>query len=159
MNVNLPDAAGDKSTRRKFLRRTSASAIVFAIVPSFVVGTSGQTPPSGKLNLAAIGVGGMGQNNLKQCTDENIVALCDVDEDYAGKVFKQYPGAKVYRDYRQMLERQKDIDAIIVATPDHTHAVIALAAIRAGKHVYVQKPLAHSVYDVRLLTEAPGNTK
>ncbi len=101
----------------------------------------------------------MGRSNLKQCAAENIVALCDVDEDYAAKTFKEYPNAKVYRDYREMLEKQKDIDAIIIATPDHTHAVIAMAAMRAGKHVYVQKPLAYSVYEARKLTEAAREHK
>jgi predicted dehydrogenase len=82
------------------------------------------------------------------------VALCDVDANYAAKVFATYPQAKVYRDFRQMLDQQKDIEAVMLATPDHTHASIAMAAMRAGKHVYVQKPLTHSVSEARALTEA-----
>ncbi len=96
----------------------------------------------------------MGANNLKACSGENIVALCDVDSKYAAGTFAAHPNAKVYRDFREMLDQQKDIEAVIVATPDHSHAVIALAAIRAGKHVYVQKPLTYSVQEARALTEA-----
>ena len=97
----------------------------------------------------------MGNNNLANCKGENIVALCDVDaEGYAAKTIAQYPKAVVYKDFRRMLDKQKDIDAVIVATPDHSHTVVGLAAIQRGKHVYIQKPLAHSVYEARLLTEA-----
>jgi predicted dehydrogenase len=131
---------------------------MFHIGAASLLARGGQSPNE-KLNIAGIGVGGMGRSNLKQCAAENIVALCDVDEDYAAKTFKEYPNAKVYRDYREMLEKQKDIDAIIIATPDHTHAVIAMAAMRAGKHVYVQKPLAYSVYEARKLTEAAREHK
>jgi predicted dehydrogenase len=101
----------------------------------------------------------MGASNLKQCAGENIVALCDVDQNYAANTFKTYPNAKVYGDFREMLEKQKNIDAVIIATPDHSHAVIGMAAIRAGKHVYIQKPLAHSVQEARLLTEAAREHK
>ena len=101
----------------------------------------------------------MGGSTLAACASENIVALCDVDSGCAAKTFAQYPRAKRYKDFRVMLDEQKDIDAVIVATPDHTHAVIALAAIQRGKHVYVQKPLAHSVYEARVLTEAARKHK
>ena len=96
----------------------------------------------------------MGAANLKALAGENIVALCDVDHDYAAKTFKDYPGAKLYSDYREMLEKQKDIEAVLIATPDHTHAVISMAAMRAGKHVYCQKPLTHDVYEARMLAKA-----
>ena len=96
----------------------------------------------------------MGKDNLSRCEGERIVALCDVDFGLAAKIFAKYPEAKRYKDFRVMLDKQKDIDAVIVATPDHTHAVIAMAAMERGKHVYVQKPLAHSVHEARLLTEA-----
>ena len=126
-----------------------------------MLGTRGQTPPSGKLNIAAIGIGGMGRNNIAKCAvNENIVALCDVDaSERTGKIFALYPKAVKYRDYREMLDKQKDIDAIIIATPDHTHAVIGMAAIKAGKHVYMQKPMAHSVQETRVLTEAARQHK
>ena len=155
-NANNPDSLPSKTSRRSFLQRSAAAAATFSIVPGYVLGTRGQTPPSGKLNIAAIGIGGMGRNNIQKCAaTENIVALCDVDAgERAGKIFALYPQAAKYRDYREMLDKQKDIDAIILATPDHTHAVIGLAAIRAGKHVYIQKPLAHSVQETRILTEA-----
>jgi len=124
-----------------------------------VLGLDGQQPPSARLNIAGVGVGGMGNHNLKQCSAENIVALCDVDQDYAAKTYKEYPQAKVFRHFREMLDKQKNIDAVIVATPDHTHAVIGMAAIRAGKHVYIQKPMAHSAYEARVLTEAARQHK
>jgi predicted dehydrogenase len=147
------------TTRRSFLRRTAVAAAAVSIVPRHVLGGPGNTPPSEKLNIAGIGVGGMGQNNIAACAAENIVALCDVDFALAGKIFERYPQAKRYKDFRVMLDQQKDIDAAIVATPDHTHAVVAMAAIQRGKHVYVQKPLAHSVYEARLLTEAARKHK
>ena len=150
---SLPAA---KTTRRRFLQTSVLAASAISMLPQHVMG---QTSPSEKLNVAAIGVGGMGAHNLQQCAGENIVALCDVDQDYAAKTYKTYPKAKIYNDYREMLEKQKDIDAVIIATPDHSHAVIAMAAIRAGKHIYVQKPLAHSVQEARLLTEEARDHK
>ncbi|MCK4958308.1 MAG: Gfo/Idh/MocA family oxidoreductase, partial [Planctomycetes bacterium] len=135
----------NKISRRRFLGSTAIGAAAFTIVPRHVLGGRGYTAPSEKLHVAGVGIGGMGKNNVKNCSNENIVALCDVDHDHAGKIFDLYPKAKRYKDYRKMLEKQKDIDAVVIATPDHTHAVIAMAAMRAGKHVYVQKPLAHSV--------------
>jgi len=147
-------------------RQLLGSAVVagaFTIVPSYVLGANGQKPPSEKLNIATIGVGGMGGNNTRRCADagENIVALCDVDEKLPGtvRVFNEYPNAKKYKDFRKMLEEQKDIDAVIVATPDHSHTVAAMMAIKMGKHVYVQKPLTHTVYEARKLTEAARQYK
>ena len=128
------------NTRRNFLKTTVLAGSAFSLVPRHVLGGPRQKAPSEKLNIAGIGIGGMGASNLNACSAENIVALCDVDADYAAKTFATYPKAKQYRDFRQMLEQQKDIEAVIVATPDHSHAMIAMAAIRAGKHVYVQKP-------------------
>jgi predicted dehydrogenase len=144
--------------RRDFIKCAAGVAAVSAIPQSFFIGAAGKSA-NDKLNVAAIGVGGMGKNNIKNCEGENIVALCDVDQEYAGPVFEKYPDAKKYVDYREMLEKQKDIDAVIIATPDHTHATIALAAIKAGKHVYVQKPITHSVYEARILTEAAREHK
>ncbi|MBM4028153.1 MAG: Gfo/Idh/MocA family oxidoreductase, partial [Planctomycetes bacterium] len=111
-------------------------------------------------NIAAIGSGGMGGGNINACSTENIVALCDVDDRHAAGTFKKYPNAKTYRDFRIMLDNEgKNIDAVIVATPDHTHGVTAMAALKRGKHVYCQKPLAHSIYEVRKLTEAARAAK
>ncbi|MHC4497821.1 MAG: Gfo/Idh/MocA family protein [Planctomycetota bacterium] len=145
--------------RRDFLLSTASTAAAFTIVPRHVLAGSGRTLPSDKLNIAGVGLGGMGKSNLEKLSDENIVALCDVDEKYAGKVFEKYPQAKIYRDFRRMLEKQKEIDAVVVATPDHTHAVISMMAIEMGKHIYCQKPLTHSVYEARRLTEAAREYK
>lgn len=141
-------------TRRKFLAAGATATTALTIVPCCAVRARGQTPPSEKLNIAGIGVGGMGRANLNACKRENIVALCDVDEQYAAGTFKAFPNAARYTDYRIMLEKQKDIDAVVIATPDHTHAVITMAAIGAGKHVFCQKPLTHTVYEARKITEA-----
>ena len=126
----------------------------FLVLPRYVLGGPGQTPPSEKVNIAGIGVGGMGGANLRALASQNIVALCDVDPGYAAPVIKEYPNAKLYTDYREMLDRQKDIEAVVIATPDHTHAVTSMASMRAGKHVYCQKPLTHDVYESRMLAQA-----
>jgi predicted dehydrogenase len=142
-------------TRRKFLANSGLATIGLTVVPNVVLGKKyGHIAPSDKLNIAGVGIGGMGRNNLKNANAENIVALCDVDWGYADKTFKDYPKAKKFQDWRKMLDEMgKSIDAVMVATPDHTHAVVAANAITLGKHVYVQKPLTHSVYESRLLTK------
>jgi predicted dehydrogenase len=145
--------------RRTFLKRAAVATAAFQVVPGHVLGLNGQTPPSRKLNIAGIGVGGMGGSNIKNCSDENIVALCDIDPNYAAHTFKAHPGAKVYMDFREMLDKQKEIDAVVIATPDHTHATIAMACMRAGKHVYVQKPMAYSIGEARAMTEAARQHK
>ena len=143
------------NSRRGFLKKSIIIPPLF-IVPRHVLGGKGYTSPSDKLNIAAVGVRkwGMGSNNLNQCRNENIVALCDVDFNQSKPTFDKYPKAKVYKDYRDMLDKQKDIDAVIVATPDHNHAVITMKAIKMGKHVYCQKPLTHTVYEARQITKA-----
>ena len=140
-------------SRRRFIGTTAATGL-FQIVPRHVLGGPGHTPPSEKLNIAGIGFGGMGHANLLACAKEDIVALCDVDHKHAAKTFKAYPKAAAYKDYRVMLEKQKDIDAVIIATPDHTHAVISMAAMQSGKHVFCQKPLTHDIYESRMLAKA-----
>jgi len=139
--------------RRQFLGN-AAGVAAFTIVPRHVLGGPGQTPPSEKLNIAGIGIGGRGAGDLHECGSENIVALCDVDEAYAGKVFKKYPNARKWTDFRRMLDKQKDIDAVVVATPDHLHAVASMAAIKRGKHVYCEKPLTHCIWEARQIAEA-----
>ncbi len=116
--------------------------------------TSRKLSPNEKLNIAGIGVGGKGRGDLRNCSAENIVALCDVDDNRAAESYKTFPNARRYRDYRVMLEREKDIDAVIVSTPDHSHFPAAMLAIELGKHVFVQKPLTHSVDEARRLTQA-----
>jgi len=145
-------------SRRNFLRGTGAAA-VFAIVPRHVLGGAGNTPPSEKLNIAGIGVGGQGASDLQQLESQNIVALCDVDQNRAAGTFKRYPKARQHRDFRRMLDRQKDIDAVMVATPDHVHAVASITAIKMGKHVYCEKPLTHTIYEARKLAQAAREHK
>ena len=142
-------------SRRKFLKSSALGVAGLTIVPNTVLGSSfGHTSPSDKLNIAGIGVGGMGRRNLSSMNTENIVALCDVDWRYASKTFNDYPKASQFKDWREMLDKMgKSIDAIMVATPDHTHAGVAAHAMTLGKHAYIQKPLSHSVYESRLLTK------
>jgi hypothetical protein len=206
-------SAKTELTRRKFLTTAAAAAVsgavtsatTFTIVPRHVLGR-GFTPPSDTLNIAGVGVGGIGRANLIALASQNIVGLCDVDWDYAGKAFENldadiqalktrldspdpqpvpgvppvefdrvkaqkrldgmirlktehWPKAKHYQDYREMLERQKDIDAVVVATADHMHAPIALAAMDLNKHVYVQKPLTWSVEESRRLARRAKELK
>ena len=150
--------AGRKNTkvsRRKFLGGAATTVVAFTIVPRHVLGGPGQTPACEKLNIAGIGVGGKGAGDIGGVSSENIVALCDVDEKQAAGTFEKYPKAKKYKDFRRMLDKMdKQIDAVVVATPDHIHAPAAMMAIKMGKHVYVEKPLTHSVYEARQLTEA-----
>ena len=145
-------------TRRGFIE-AGAAASLLTIVPRHVLGGRGRTAPSDRLNIAGIGIGGMGAANLRELESENIVALCDVDWKYAAGTITRYPGAQVFRDYRVMLEKRKDIDAVVIATPDHTHAVITMAAMEAGKHVYTQKPLTHDVWEARQLAKAARASK
>ncbi len=146
-------------SRRQFIGGATLASAGFLIVPSHVLGQGGSKPPSQKLNIAGIGVGGQGGHDISQMTDENIVALCDVDTAHAGGTFRRYPDAKIYKDYRKMLAEQKDIDAVVIATPDHQHAIMAMAAIKMGKHVYCEKPLTHTVWEARQLAQAAREHK
>jgi predicted dehydrogenase len=148
----------NRLSRRGFMGHAAAVA-AFTVVPRRVLGGAKHVPPSEKLNIAGIGIGGRGEGNLDECRSENVVALCDVDDRYAARVFKKYPDAKKWTDYRRMLDEQKDIDAVMIATPDHTHAVIALAAIKRGLHVYCEKPLTQTVWEARQLTLAAREAK
>ena len=154
-------------SRRTFVGGVAAAAGIM-IVPRHVLGGPRYQAPSDRVNIATVGyTHGMGTSNTRECAKENnVVALCDVDESEAAqrrlarsKIPELCPKAVRYRDYRVMLERQKDIDAVIVATPDHSHAVIAMAAMQLGKHVYVQKPLTRTVSEARALTEAARRYK
>jgi predicted dehydrogenase len=150
----------NKMTRRNFLG-ASAAVAAFTIVPRNVLGGAGIQAPSDTLNVATVGIGGQGGSNTRACAGAgaNIVALCDVDDNYAANAFRSYPNAVKYKDFREMLDKQKDIEAVVVATPDHSHAVIAMAAMRRGKHVYVQKPMTKYVWEARMLTEAARKYK
>jgi predicted dehydrogenase len=128
--------------------RFAAAAMAAAatmVVPSRVLGMGGETSPNNRLNLGGIGIGGQGGEDLNEMTSENIVALCDVDWDHAAHTFKKFPKAKVYQDFRKMLDRERNIDAVVVGTPDHNHAIVSRAAIKRGKHVYCEKPLTHTL--------------
>jgi predicted dehydrogenase len=149
-----------RMNRRDFVLSGATGVAAFTIVPRHVLGGTGDAPPSEKLNIAGIGVGGRGAGDLAGVSSENIVALCDVDQVRAADTFKRYPKAKRYTDFRVMLEKEhKLIDAVVVATPDHTHAVATMMAIKMGKHVYCEKPLTHSVYEARKITEAAREAK
>jgi predicted dehydrogenase len=154
-----PKPENGNVSRRQFLSSTAALATAFTIVPRFVLGGVRNIPPSEKLNIAGIGVGGRGADNLDAVSGENIVALCDVDRQRAAPTFKRYPKAKTYADFRKMLEERKDIDAVIVATPDHIHAPATMMAIKMGKHVYCEKPLTHSIYEARMVAQAAREHK
>jgi predicted dehydrogenase len=123
----------------------------FTVVPRSVLGGNGYNAPSDKLNIACIGVGGMGYHDLKNVSSENVVALCDVDLKRSARAFNEYPSTRKYRDYREMLVKEQDLDAVTVTTPDHNHAIIAMTAIKMGLHTYCQKPLTHTIYEARQL--------
>jgi len=151
----------EKLSRRHFMGAAAAAA-AFTVVPRHVLGGAGQTPPSERVNVASIGAGGMGSGNTQACAKAgaNIVALCDVDWNRAADTFKRFPDAKQYKSFVEMLDKEnKNIDAVIVATPDHMHAIASIAAMRRGKHVYCQKPLTRLVSEARAMTEAARKYK
>jgi predicted dehydrogenase len=143
-------------SRREFLGAAGAAAATFLVVPRCAVAASGKTPPSDKVNIAGIGVGGQGGGDVRgMAGGNNIVAFADVDSKKAEKIFGEFPDAKKFKDFRKMLdEMEKSIDAVVIGTPDHTHAVTAIAAMKRKKHVYCEKPLAHSVAEVRAMMKA-----
>src|SRR5438445_8423380 len=138
--------------RRQFIYYSSLAASAIGLSGS-VRAQPRKVSPNEKLNIGGVGCGGKGSSDLQWCSSENIIALCDVDERAASGARQKYPQAKFYKDYREMLEKEKSLDAIDVATPDHMHAIIAATAIKMGKHVYCQKPLTHDVYEARTLRE------
>src|SRR5688572_81493 len=173
-------------TRRDFIADTTKVALGAMILPRHVLGGRGYQAPSATLNIAIVGAGGMGMTNMSRLLTENIVALCDVDFPYverslegrlrprqgpqvdaareaermaeSRKLQEIYTNAAKYADFREMFEKQRDIDAVVIATPDHTHAVIANMAMKAGKHVFVQKPLTYSVHEARVLARTAKET-
>lgn len=150
-------------SRRSFLETTAkagAAASLPFVVPRRVLGGAKYQAPSDTLNIAGIGVGGVGEGNVDAVAEsESIVALADIDHDYASEVFEKYPDAEKYYDYRRMFDEMGDaIDAVIIATPDHTHAKITADAMRRGIHVYTQKPLTWSVAEARHLRRLAGET-
>ncbi|MBV6519919.1 MAG: Inositol 2-dehydrogenase/D-chiro-inositol 3-dehydrogenase [Gemmatimonadaceae bacterium] len=149
----------DTLSRRDAVRELATAAAAFTIVPRHVLGR-GYRAPSDTLNVACIGVGGMGYNDVKGMAFENIAILCDVDDRSAERAYREWPSARRYRDFRVMLERERGIDAVTITTPDHVHAAAAMMALKLGKHVYCQKPLARTVGEVRALkAEAAARPK
>jgi predicted dehydrogenase len=139
--------------RRTFLKGTAAAS-AFTIVPRHVLGGPGYAAPSEKLNVAGVGVGGVGKSYIKELASENIIALCDTDLPFSKPVFETYPDAKVYQDFREMLDVEgKEIDGVVIGTPDHTHAIVANAALNMKKHVYCAKPLTKTIEESRYLTK------
>jgi predicted dehydrogenase len=145
-------------SRREVLAAGTAAATL-TIVPRHVLGGPGQNPPSNKLNIAGVGVGGMGSGDIRNVTSENVVALCDVDRRALERNAKTFPEAKLHTDFRKMLDTQKDIDGVMIATPDHNHAVVTMTALKMGKHVHCQKPLTHSVYEARTVGQTAKAAK
>jgi predicted dehydrogenase len=150
------------TTRRSFIKTAGLAAAGVTIIPRHVLG-KGYKAPSDTLYIAGIGVGGKGQSDLSSFAKSpkaNVAFLCDVDDRRAANSVKNFPKAKYYKDYRKMLDAEhKHIDAVSVSTPDHMHAVQAMAAMQLGKHVYVQKPLTHDIYEARMLTQAAKKYK
>ncbi len=150
-------------SRRNFIKNAGMAAAAFTIVPRFTLGGRGFIAPSDTVYIAGIGVGGKGESDLTGFAKNphaKIVLLCDVDDRIAADSRKNFPSAKYYKDFRVMLDNEhKGIDAVSVSTPDHTHAVAAMAAMQRGKHVYVQKPLTYSIYEARMLAEAAKKYK
>ncbi|RZK20664.1 MAG: Gfo/Idh/MocA family oxidoreductase [Pedobacter sp.] len=155
----------NKSTtnRRDFIKTSAIAAAAFMIVPRHVLGGPGYLAPSDRLIIAGIGVGGKGQSDIAMFAKSgkaDIAYLCDVDDRRAATSVKNFPKAKYYKDYREMLDKEhKNFDAVSISTPDHNHAIQALAAMQLGKHVYVQKPLTHDIYEARILTAAAKKYK
>ncbi|HEY1110203.1 MAG TPA: Gfo/Idh/MocA family oxidoreductase, partial [Opitutaceae bacterium] len=146
-------------SRRTFLKSTSAAAAAAVAFPHVMRSQAGVSPNS-KLNLACIGVGGRGANAVAALKHENLVALCDVDEARAAKTFADHPNARRFQDYRQLFDKVgNDIDAVTISTPDHMHFPIAMVAMALGKHVFVEKPMAHTVEEARILARVAREKK
>jgi predicted dehydrogenase len=147
-----------KSSRRSFLKASGLGVSAFMVVPRHVLGGAGHQAPSDRLNIASIGAGGVCAHYIESCSPENIAALCDVDDARAAETYTRYPSARRYRDFRRMLESEKDLDACIIGTPDHTHALACAAAMRSGLHVYCAKPLTRTISEARFLTDLARRT-
>lgn len=152
----------NKKTRRNFLKQGAVAGTGFFIVPRHVLGGPGFTAPSDQLAIAGVGVGGKGTSDLRNAWNDGknrVVAMCDIDPKYAASSIKAHPDAKFYTDFREMLDKHNDIDAVTISTPDHTHALVAYTAMMKGLHVYVQKPLTHTLAEARLLTRTAAEQK
>lgn len=151
-HITLEPSMSHPANRRKFLKTTGTSAATFMILHA---GSARTYAANEKLNIAGIGVGGQGNGDIQKVDSQNIVAICDVDWNRASAALKRYPNAKRFKDYRKMLaEIHSEIDAVVVATPDHHHFHASMTAVKLGKHVYCEKPLTHSIWEARQLTKA-----
>ncbi|CAN5207035.1 Gfo/Idh/MocA family oxidoreductase [soil metagenome] len=163
MTEEKPEGQSSTPTRREFLKTGAIAAASFMIVPRFVLGGKGYIAPSDRLIVAGVGAGGKGQSdiaNFAKSGKADIGFLCDVDDRRAANSVKAFPKAKYYKDWRELYDKEsKNFDAVSVSTPDHNHAIIAYHAMQMGKHVYVQKPLTHDIYEARMLTDAAKKYK
>ncbi len=151
-----PAAAG---LSRRELVGAAAAVAAFTFVPKHVLGAAGQPSANNKLNIAGIGVGGRGASDIDGVSSENIAFLCDADLRSAAETIKKHPNAKIYRDFREMLLKEhKNIDAVVIGAPDHIHAPAAIMAMKLGKHVYCEKPMAHTIYEARRMTQVARET-
>ena len=147
-------------SRRSFIATSAAATAGLTILPSNVIAGLGHKAPSDKLNIAGVGVGGRGGGVIKEVKEENIVALCDVDWNYSKGIFSEFPNAKKFWDWRVMFDKMGDsIDAVVVGTPDHNHAIVSINAMKMGKHVYCEKPLTHAVWESREMTRIASEYK
>ena len=155
---------------RRSILAAGAAVAAFNIVPASVLAQSAnkakkkqgqpQLPPSERLNLGFVGIGGKGTANIKGCSAHNIYALCDVDAVRGGESFEKYPGANRFDDWRVLLEKEaKNLDAVVISTPDHNHAVITMAAMQLGLPVYCEKPLTRTISEARIVTEYARKNK
>ncbi len=145
------------SSRREFLKQSSLASAGFFIGASSSLGKR-KISPNEKLNIAVLGTANRAGSNIKEIQNENIVALCDIDDNFLDAAMLKFPAAKRYNDFRKLLD-QKNIDAVLVSTPDHTHAVATIAALKSGRHVYCEKPLAHTVHEIRQVRETARKSK
>ena len=144
----------DQEYEATLVLKVAGTAAALSIVPRSVLGGGQHIPPSEKINVACIGVGGQGASNVKGLSSQNLVAFADVDDQRAAKTYKEFPAVKQYRDYRRLIdEMHGKLDAVAVSTPDHMHFHPAFLAMQHGLHVYLEKPLAHNVREIRALTE------
>jgi predicted dehydrogenase len=163
--INVGITESGSVSRRNFIKIGTSSAAAFTILPSFTIGGLGHVPPSDKLRIAAIGCGGEGENDIHHYAtapknNAVITCLCDVDDRQAAPRIKEFPKAKFYHDWREMFDKEaKNFDAVSVAIPDHNHALVGLSAMQLNKHLYLQKPLSHDIFEARILTEAAEKYK
>src|SRR5262245_58320481 len=139
-------------SRRTFLKQTALGTAGFWLAGAAASAASRKLSANDKLNIGVIGVSNRGGDNLNGVAGENIVALCDIDDKFLGAAAQKFPAAKTYNDFRRLLD-QKDIDAVVISTPDHTHAIPTTWALKSGRHVYCEKPLTHTISEARIVTE------